>query len=174
MAFLADDADDSQRSEGNGAMKDDLRSLFHLVSLGVVAAATIGVFFGVGFMWLTDPRPAAPPVDQVTPEQAAQAYAITAPGASPALAAEKAPATPISDTPLDGGILARGSTAMNSALLPPGRIIHVKRVRLGRHRYQQARRYWVASWRPDASAGPNPGGGFYGPPNSNIGYINPR
>jgi hypothetical protein len=29
-------------------------------------------------------------------------------------------------------------------------------------------------WRPDASAGPNPGGAFYGPPNVNVGYINPR
>jgi hypothetical protein len=28
-------------------------------------------------------------------------------------------------------------------------------------------------WRGDASAGPNPGGGFYGAPNINIGRINP-
>jgi hypothetical protein len=29
------------------------------------------------------------------------------------------------------------------------------------------------SFRGDASAGPNPGGGFYGAPNINIGRINP-
>jgi hypothetical protein len=29
----------------------------------------------------------------------------------------------------------------------------------------------VALWRPDARAGPIPGGGFYGPPNINVGYI---
>jgi hypothetical protein len=28
-------------------------------------------------------------------------------------------------------------------------------------------------WRGDASAGPNPGGGFYGAPNINVGRINP-
>jgi len=28
-------------------------------------------------------------------------------------------------------------------------------------------------WRHDASAGPNPGGGFYGAPNLNVGRVNP-
>src|SRR5215471_11327868 len=50
--------------------KEYFPSLLHLISLGVVGAATVGVFFGVGLMWLTDPQPAAPPADEVRPAQA--------------------------------------------------------------------------------------------------------
>jgi hypothetical protein len=47
-------------------------------------------------------------------------------------------------------------------------------VRAGRHHREGTRKRWTTLWRPDASAGPNPGGGFYTAPNINIGYINPR
>ena len=167
----------------NSALKEDLRSLLHLVSLAVVGAATIGVFFGLGFMWLTDPRPAALPEDPVISQQAQalEADAVLAPvtenvtpDASPVLPTEKVAASPIADPQLDGASVPIRSTAIASKPIRPRRVTQAKRVRLSRYRRQESVRYWAASWRPDASAGPNPGGGFYGPPNVNIGYINPR
>jgi hypothetical protein len=38
--------------------KDGFRSLLYLISL-LVGVATLGILVGVGFLWLTDPRPAA-------------------------------------------------------------------------------------------------------------------
>jgi hypothetical protein len=35
-------------------------------------------------------------------------------------------------------------------------------------------RHSMVVWRLNAYPGPNPGGGFYGPPNINIGQINPK
>ena len=35
-------------------------TLLYLVSLGMVAAATVGVFFGIGFLLLAHPKPAKP------------------------------------------------------------------------------------------------------------------
>jgi hypothetical protein len=60
--------------------KDDFRPLFHLVSLGVVGAATVGVFFGVGFLWLAPPRPAAPPADPALPAQSLEAREVPTSG----------------------------------------------------------------------------------------------
>ena len=165
----------------NGALKEDIRSLLHLVSLGVVGAATIGVFFGLGFMWLTDPRPDALPKDAVISEQALQAYAVlapltesAAPESSSVLPTEEVAASPIPDAQADGESVTLGSAAMVSKPIPRRPITHAKRVWLNRHRHQETLRYWAALWRPNASGGPNPGGGFYGPPNINVGYINAR
>jgi hypothetical protein len=38
---------------------DDFVSLLHLISLGAVAAATVGVFFGIGFLLIAPPHPTA-------------------------------------------------------------------------------------------------------------------
>jgi len=58
---------------------------------------------------------------------------------------------------------------------------HARAVRVAKAKKRFWRRYWQAraeinrgEWRADATAGPNPGGGFYGAPNINVGYINPR
>jgi hypothetical protein len=165
----------------NGVTKEDVRSILHLVSIGVVGAATVGIFFGLGFMWLTDPRPAAPPGNPAMPGQALEADAISAPliesaasAASPVLPAEKVAASPNPDPRADGALVTLNSAAIDATLIRPDRITHSKGLRNSRRRLQGTVRYRAASWRPDASAGPNPGGGFYGPPNSNIGYINPR
>ena len=51
------------------AIKEDFRPLLQLISLGVVSAATVGGFFGVGFIWLTDRYPAASLAGQVPSAQ---------------------------------------------------------------------------------------------------------
>lgn len=127
-----------------GVLKEDIRSLLHLVSLGVVGAATVGVFFGIGLMWLTDPRPAALPEHPVRSEQALQAHAVlapvierAAPDSSPVLPSEKVAASPISDAPIDRATVAVGSAEMASKPILPRRIAHAKRVRLSRPRHQK-------------------------------------
>jgi hypothetical protein len=161
--------------------KDDFRPLLHLVSLGVVGAATLGVFFGVGFLLLAPRHPATPSADPVLPAQALEAHEVpptgdndTARGSSAVPPADNVAASPTPVEPSNRAVLALRSTATRTTLIPPAGITHAKRVGVGRHRHQGTGRRWTALWRPDASAGPNPGGGFYGPPNSNIGYINPR
>jgi hypothetical protein len=48
----------------------------YLVSLSVVAMVPVGVFFGVGFLLLAPPRPAAPSADLVLPPQSVEAHEI--------------------------------------------------------------------------------------------------
>jgi hypothetical protein len=67
-----------------------------------------------------------------------------------------------------------GSADARTVLVNPTHITHVKKIRVRQHRHEATGRHWAVLWRPDASAGPNPGGGFYGPPNINVGYVNPR
>jgi hypothetical protein len=162
--------------------KDDIRTLLYLVPLVAVGAAAVGLFFGVGFSWLGLPYPAAPPVDPVLPAQALEAHRVPPPGnddtawgSLPEASVDKVAASPTPAAPSNRKVLPRRPTAMETTLVPPAGITHAKTVRIGRHRHQgTASHYWAALWRPDASAGPNPGGGFYGPPNINIGYINPK
>jgi hypothetical protein len=98
----------------------------------------------------------------------------TASGTSSAPHAEKTTASSISRTASNGEASALGSTAMETRLVPPPRVTHPKRVRIVPYHRQVRGRQWGALWRHDAYAGPNPGGGFYGPPNINVGYIDPR
>jgi hypothetical protein len=164
----------------SGITKEDLRSLLYLVSLGVVGAATVGVFFGAGLMWLIDPHTAARPADPVMSAQALRPEEFQLPGdigtvwgLVPDAPTERVKAISTSDVAPNREVLASRSTATET-LVPRTRATHSKRVRSSRHRPLGTGRYLAALWRPDASAGPNPGGGFYGPPNSNVGYINPR
>ena len=159
--------------------KDDFRSLLYLVSLSVVGAATVGVFFGVGFVWLTDPNPATPSADPVLRAQVLEAAAMPATEASDAVRgsllgapADKVTASPTPDAASNREV-ALTSTAMETTLIPAAGIAHAKRVRVGWRRHEITGRRLAALWRPDASAGPNPGGGFYGAPNINVGRINP-
>jgi hypothetical protein len=168
-----------------GITKEDIRSLLYLVSLGVVGAATVGVFFGAGLMWLIDPRPVDPhppalPADPVNSAQALRpeefqlrADTVRVWGLAPDAPTEQVKAISTSDIAPNREVLASRSTATET-LVPRARVTHSKRVRFSRHRPPATGRYLAALWRPDASAGPNPGGGFYGPPNSNVGYINPK
>jgi hypothetical protein len=182
----------------------------YLVSLAAVGAATVGVFFGVGFLLLAPPHPTAPSADPDPLAQALESLDLptpaindTAPGSSSAPAAKYVAASPTFGAPSnrDGPELV--ATAIDTALIPPGRITHAKKSRAGRLAHQGTGRRSAALWRPEeqigpgqagsfehrssydiravatparnrASAGPNPGGGFYGPPNINVGYINPK
>lgn len=160
--------------------KDDLRLLLDLVSVGAVAVATIGFFFGAAFLLLSPPRPAAPPADPVSPIQALEAHEVPQPGNNDtawgslsAAPAEKVAASPTAGAPPNREAPALEATELEVALLPPAGITHQKKVGIGPRRRQGIGRHWAAFWRPDASAGPNPGGGFYGPPNINVGRINP-
>ena len=164
----------------SGITKEDLRSLLYLVSLGVVGAATVGVFFGAGLMWLIDPHTAARPADPVISAQALRPEEFQLPrdigtvwGLAPDTRTNQVEAVSTPDTPPNREVLASSSTATET-LVPRTRVTHSKRVRSSRHRPLATERHLAVLWRPDASAGPNPGGGSYGPPNSNVGYINPR
>jgi len=160
--------------------KDGFRSLLYLISL-VVGVATVGVLVGVGFLWLTDPPPAAQVGGTILSAQALKENEFRSPRANgtgrgplPDVPAEKVAASPLPGVPSNSAALALEVPAMKAKPTPSGAITRAKRARVDPHRYQGTPRYWAALWRPDASAGPNPGGGFYGPPNSNVGYINPR
>jgi hypothetical protein len=175
----------------NAVTKEDFRSLVYLVSLGVVGAATVGVFFGVGLMWLIDPHPAALSLHPVMSAQALEPEegdTGTVWGSTSDSRTEKVAATPTPDTTTatstpgateaTDAIGHRAALAWRSAAIEtpiiPAAIHHAKKARVSQHQHHPTSRYFAALWRPDASAGPNPGGGFYGPPNSNVGYINPR
>jgi hypothetical protein len=161
----------------SGVTKEDLRSLLYLLSLGIVGAATVGIFLGVGFMWLADTRPAVSPADSIQASKEDEfppGEHDTVRGLSPTSSAENVVATSAPEAPVNQAAPNLRSAALERSPTPPAEIAHPKRVGVSRHRHQRTTGYWVASWRPDASAGPNPGGGFYGPPNANVGYINPR
>jgi hypothetical protein len=161
--------------------KHDLAFSLYLVSLSAVVTATVCVFFGIGFLLLAPPNPAAPPAESVSPPLALQAQEVppsanndTVGGSSSAPPADKAAASPTLSEPSNPKTPVLEAATMETAPIPPAGITHAKRVRVGRHRQVATGRRWVALWRPDASAGPNPGGGFYGAPNINIGHINPK
>jgi hypothetical protein len=160
--------------------KHDLAFSLYLVSLSAVVTATVCVFFGIGFLLLAPPNPAAPPAESVSPPLALQAQEVppsanndTVGGSSSAPPADKAAASRTLSAPSNRATPVLVATTMETAPIPRAGI-HSRRVRVGRHRQEATGRRWAALWRPDASAGPNPGGGFYGPPNINIGHINPK
>jgi len=173
------------------APEGDSRSLLYVVSLGAVAAATATAFFGAAyFSWLASPNLAKVPRDLSPPAQALSTDEFPTPGGNETTGSTESTgenvttgprASPLSNvTIITGAQSDQEGTAVSSQvthatprLIRPAGIPHPKRVRIVRYHPQVATRY-NAFWRPDARAGPNPGGGFYGPPNINVGYINPR
>jgi hypothetical protein len=171
---------------------DDVRALPHLVSLGAVGAAIAAVFFGIAFLWLAPQQPAEPPADLDSPTEALEFQEVPSPanndkalGRSTESPAGNVTANPLpsalpltvattTGAPSNPAAPALVSTSMEAMLIPPAKITHAKRVRVSLFYRQATARDRAALWRPDASAGPLPGGGFYGPPNINVGYINPR
>jgi hypothetical protein len=172
--------------------KDEAPSLLNLVIVGAVAVATVAIFFGIGFLWLALPYRSTPPADPVPPAQALEARepppssnSETAWGTSPAPAGKVAESSTLGASS-DREARASEATALISPvsadvqaaappIIPSVGITHAKRTRVSWHRRGRIVRRWVAFWRrPYTYPGPNPGGGFYGPPNINVGYINPR
>lgn len=164
------------------APDNHFRPLPYLVSLGAVGAATATVFFGVAFLWLTPPPPADPPADPDPPAQALEAPDAPAPpnnhtvwDSSSAPLIDNAAGSSMPPAPSNRKAPVLETAVLERALVPPVRTTHARRSRIVVYRRQIApERQGTALWRPDARAGPLPGGGFYGPPNVNIGYINPR
>jgi hypothetical protein len=170
--------------------KNNFRPLLYLVPLGAAAVGTVGIFFGAGFLLLAPPHPTTSSADPDPPAQAVEADQVPQPsqnhagwGLSPETPTDKVEASPIPSTlPLsDAKTMGLPSnreapplTEIDTALIPPAGITHAKKIRVGRHGHHGTARHWVGLWRPNAHAGPLPGGGFYGPPNGNIGYINPN
>lgn len=170
--------------------KHNFRPLPHLVSLSAVGVATVGILLGIGFLLLTRPQPAMPSADPVPVAQTPEAHEVPPLG----LPADKVAASPTPDAPSNRDVLALRSTAMQTALIPSARVIHAKRPGVGRHRHNRmmisrlpgteaersalsfrpiTERNWAVGWRPDASVGPNPGGGFYSGSNIDNGRVNP-
>jgi hypothetical protein len=159
----------------------DFASLLHLVSLSAVAAATVGVFFGVGFLLIAPPHPAAPLKDPAPEAEAVQVEELQSPENNDAAWRSLSAPSPheVAASPMLSALSEQeppllGSAETRMVLVNPTHITHVKKIRVRRGRHEATTRHWAGLWRPDASAGPNAGGGFYGPPNINVGYINPR
>jgi hypothetical protein len=159
----------------------DFAPLLHLVSLSAVAAATVGVFFGVGFSLIAPRHPAAPLKDPAPEAQAVQVEDLQSPESNDAAGVSLSAPSPheVAESPMLSALseqepLPFGSAGARTVLVNPAHITHVKKIRVRQRRHEATARHWVVLWRPDVSAGPNAGGGFYGPPNINVGYINPR
>jgi hypothetical protein len=181
--------------------KNNFRPLPRLLSLSAIGVATVGILLGIGFLLLTHPQPAMPSADPLPVAQTPGAHEVPPPGnndaaqgSSPGLPADKVAASPAPDAPSNRAVLAVHSTAMKTALIPSARVIHAKRPGVDRHHHNRmmvsrlprteaerpapgllpiAERNRATRWLPDASAGPNPGGGFYDASNINVGRINP-
>ena len=163
------------------APDDHFRPLPYLLSLGAIAAATAVVFFGVALLWLTPPHPTEPPADVDVPAQALELQEV-APPANPdaaagslstAFADKTANPTPAAMSEQEQP--APEAIALETVFVPPAQSTRARRIRIAlHHRQVAAERHRAALWQLNAYPGPNPGGGFYGPPNVNVGYINPR
>ena len=182
-------------------IRHHFRPLPHLVSLSAIGVTAVGIFVVIGFLLFTHPQPAMTSADPVPAAQTPEAHEVPPPGnndaaqgSSPGLPADKVTDSATPDTPSNRDVLAVHSTAMKTALIPSARVIHAKRPGVARHHHNRimvsrlprtedersalgllptTERNRATRWRPDASAGPNPGGGFYDGPNINVGRINP-
>jgi hypothetical protein len=129
--------------------KDDFRPLLYLVSLGAVAAATVCVFFGIGFLLLAPPHPAAPPADPDPPAQALEAHEVPPPGNNDTAwgSLSAPPADKVTSSPTPSAPSNREAPALETTLVPPAGITHAKRVRVGRHRqrWTESRRRFLRS-----------------------------
>jgi hypothetical protein len=159
---------------------EEARSLLNLVTIGAVAAATIVVFFGVGFLLLSLPNLATQPVDPAPASEALEAHQAplpvnndTPPSVSAALPAHNVAAEP-SGVQSDPAAPASASIAITTAIVTPARTTRARRIMVSRRRHEPTVRHSMVVWRLSAYPGPNPGGGFYGPPNINVGQINPK
>ena len=160
---------------------EEAPSLLNLVTIGTVAAATIVVFFGVGFLLLSLPNPATHPADPAPTSEALEAHQAplpvnndTPPSVSAALPANNVAAAKPSGVQSDPEAPASASIAIATAIVTPARTTRARRITVSRRRHEPTVRHSMVVWRLNPYPGPNPGGGFYGPPNINIGQINPK
>jgi hypothetical protein len=165
------------------APTEEAPSLPNLVTIGAVSTATIVVFFGVGFLLLSLPKPATQPADPA-PSVKSSGSALgstyqpanndTPPSASAALPANNVAAAETSSVQSDPEAPASASIVISTASITPARTTRAKRIIISRRRHGPTERRSMVVWRLNAYPGPNPGGGFYGAPNINVGQINPK
>ena len=131
------------------APKYNFRPLPYLVSLGVVGVATVGIFFGAGFLLLAFPLGMGSSADPVPPILALEAHEVPPPAinetasGSMASAAEKMAVSPISSAPSNREASGFAATAIDTAFIPPTRSTHPKRVRVLRYQRQVPARHWA-------------------------------
>ena len=163
------------------APTEEAPSLFNLVTIGAVATSTIVVFFGVGFLLLSLPNPATQPSDPAPASEALEAHQAPLPAnndlpprVSAALPANNVAAAEPSGVQSDPAAPASASIAIATAIIRPARTTRAKRIIISRRHQGPTVRRSMVVWRLNAYPGPNPGGGFYGAPNINVGQINPK
>ena len=124
------------------APAEEAPSLLNLVTIGTVAAATIVVFFGVGFLLLSLPNPATHPADPAPASEALEAHQAplpvnndTPPSMSAALPANNVAAAKPSGVQSDPEAPASASIAITGASITPARTTHAKRITVSRRRH---------------------------------------
>jgi hypothetical protein len=151
----------------------------HLVTIGAVAAATIMVFFGVGFLWLRAPDPVALPGDPAPAANSLEGDAAPPPATNDTALGWSVPANNLASSGTPDAQPDREARSPESAMIATtittlAKPSRTKTIVVTRHRHRPTVYRPMVSWRLNAYPGPNPGGGFYGPPNINVGQINPR
>ena len=141
--------------------KHDFVFSLYLVSLSAVAAATVGIFFGIGFLLLAPRHPVAPLTDPVPVAPALEARDVPPPknddpgwSSSAGSPADKVMAIATPDVPSNQETPVSEATTMETARIPSAGIAHAKRVRVSRHHQDDTGRHWAALGRSDASVGP--------------------
>src|SRR5215510_7749943 len=130
---LADGYGRSEASTMDAVTKGDIRSLVYLISCSVVGAAVVGVSFGIGFLWLTDPDRAVPDADPVVAAQALKADKFasqedddTAGHSLPKFPAGRVGASPTPDTTSNPAALPLRATALAATLIRPAVVNQTK------------------------------------------------
>jgi hypothetical protein len=160
-----------------GAVKADVGTLLHLVSLGFVATAVVVVFFGLGFFLLAHPGD-QPIASAGLGARGAEptAFSSSVPLAQPSEAGEQVLLVPTGDTalgalpPATANTVAANMTFNASSPEQQGLesnketatvaanssgIAHATRTATTRHRHNAARKHWAAAYRPPpAASGP--------------------
>jgi len=182
VAFLHIDQGRPGFDDGMGAViRDDPRSPYYLIALGAVGAVTAAVLFGVAFLWLVPPHPAAPPADPVPPSQPLETDGGPQQGVND-MAPAPTPRTPTAASPTPAApsnqeAATLGSAPIQTALIPPAGITRTQKVRAAPHPHkrvtisrlqhgeargsatpgvqQTPEGQGAALWRSDASARPN-------------------
>jgi hypothetical protein len=133
-------------------------SLLYLGSLGIVATATAGVFFGTAFLLLAHPREEI--IAGAREVELPRSDLFSLPDTDALLAAASTRPVPSAEAleahealPSAGAIPGASGREMSpsaEATLAPPAGIDAKRAGVGRHRYEGSRRHWAAGSRPRA------------------------
>jgi hypothetical protein len=156
----ASDALSDPRNERAEISAPDVGTRLHLVSLGVVAAAIVVVFFGLGFFLLAHPSEeliagAGNRGVEVEPQRSDFDPPLeTARGSLSASAGTSVAASAASDASYGQGQPGLTPNADEAALTTPTEITHAKRNPIGRYRHAAGRMHRVGVSHPGAKGHP--------------------